>query len=245
MVAWFKSQYPNHTVAAWSSSGVIHPVEDFKMFDVDIMESTSNSSLLCAQKIRFATDLIDEAFTKGSAQRKQEIITAFGGKNPNVVHGDFMFFVADIFTMWVQYGRRTDMCDTILSQSFNLDPIGETAKLREFYGLTSEEYDAASLSNTTIDFSLNLRQWTWQYCTEFAWFQTPNDQFRTRSPAINLTFWTDYCRRIYDPSLPDVNVTKVNEKYGGLNITGKNIFFFNAIEDPWQYAGLLDYQNEE
>lgn len=107
MSAWFKSLYPNHTIASWSSSGVIHAIEDFKMFDVDIMESTQNSSLLCAQKIRLATDLVDQAFTIASAQTKQEVITKFKGINPSVEHFDFMFFLADVFTMWVQYGSRT------------------------------------------------------------------------------------------------------------------------------------------
>ena len=27
--AWFKSQYPHHAVGSWSSSGVIHAIEDF------------------------------------------------------------------------------------------------------------------------------------------------------------------------------------------------------------------------
>ena len=30
MSAWFKSQYPDHVVGSWSSSGVIHAIEDFK-----------------------------------------------------------------------------------------------------------------------------------------------------------------------------------------------------------------------
>ena len=34
--AWFKSQYPDHAIGAWSSSGVIHAVKDFKSFDLDI-----------------------------------------------------------------------------------------------------------------------------------------------------------------------------------------------------------------
>lgn len=34
--AWFKSQYPDHAVGAWSSSGVIHAIKDFKSFDMDI-----------------------------------------------------------------------------------------------------------------------------------------------------------------------------------------------------------------
>lgn len=29
LVAWFKNVYPDHAVAAWSSSGVINPIEDF------------------------------------------------------------------------------------------------------------------------------------------------------------------------------------------------------------------------
>lgn len=33
--------------------------------------------------------------------------------------------------------------------------------------------------------------------------------------------------------------------FGGLNITGDHIYFFNAQEDPWQYAGLRHIKNPE
>jgi hypothetical protein len=33
-----------------------------------------------------------------------------------------MFMIADIFTMGVQYGQRTDMCDMLTSESFKEDP---------------------------------------------------------------------------------------------------------------------------
>ena len=33
LVAWFKSQYPDYAVGAWSSSGVIHAIKDYKMFE--------------------------------------------------------------------------------------------------------------------------------------------------------------------------------------------------------------------
>lgn len=59
-----------------------------------------------------------------------------------------------------------------------------------------------------------------------------------RSAALNETFWLDYCRRIFNPylSMPSTNIT--NLAYGALNNTGNHIFFFNAIEDPWKYAGM-------
>lgn len=40
LAAWFKSQYPDHAVGAWSSSGVIHAIEDFRNFDLDIYTKT-------------------------------------------------------------------------------------------------------------------------------------------------------------------------------------------------------------
>jgi len=34
----------------------------------------------------------------------------------------------------------------------------------------ARDYDYVAMSNTTIDSSKNVRQWTYQYCTEFGWF---------------------------------------------------------------------------
>lgn len=67
----------------------------------------------------------------------------------------------------------------------------------------------------------------------FAWFQVPNDEYPQRSQSIKLDFWPDYCRRIFgaDLQLADVNAT--NAEFYGINNTGKRIYFFNAIEDPW------------
>lgn len=32
---------------------------------------------------------------------------------------------------------------------------------------------------------------------------------------------------------------------GGLNIGGSNIFFVNAVEDPWKYAGMQKLNTEQ
>ena len=33
---------------------------------------------------------------------------------------------------------------------------------------------------------------------------------------------------------------ETNKHYGGLDITGDNIFFLNGSEDPWQYAAMRE-----
>jgi len=55
-----------------------------------------------------------------------------------------------------------------------------------------------------------------------------------RSYLINDTFWGAYCGRIFGAGFEyGPNVTATNEYYGGLEITGSNIYFANADEDPW------------
>jgi hypothetical protein len=39
-------------------------------------------------------------------------------QNENMELGDLMFFVADIFVTGVQYGSRTDQCDTLTQSGF-------------------------------------------------------------------------------------------------------------------------------
>ena len=68
--AWFKSQYPDHAVGAWSSSGVIHAIEDFKAFDLDIFMRADDSSPDCSRAIAEAVAAVEKQFETevGTAQ---------------------------------------------------------------------------------------------------------------------------------------------------------------------------------
>jgi len=77
-----------------------------------------------------------------------------------------------------------------------------------------------------------MRQWTWQYCTEFGFFQTPNSVFPLRSAEIDYPFWIPYCKAIFGKDIITRSVA-TNKWYGALNIPGSNIYFANAGEDPW------------
>lgn len=41
--AWFRTIFPDKVFAAWSSSGVVQPIEYFDAFDREIKEATSLS----------------------------------------------------------------------------------------------------------------------------------------------------------------------------------------------------------
>ena len=105
--AWFKSLYPYHAQAAWSSSGVINAIQDFSNFDLDIYLATQESGAACSQNILAVTSQIDAIMTNGTTAEKQDLFKKMGNENPDIEYFDFMFYVADIFTMGVQYGTRT------------------------------------------------------------------------------------------------------------------------------------------
>lgn len=56
-----------------------------------------------------------------------------------------MFFIADIFTMGVQYGTRTEMCALITSEDFQSDPLENLAAYGFSKGLSVAQYDAIAL----------------------------------------------------------------------------------------------------
>ena len=158
---------------------------------------------------------------------------------------EFFFFYADIFTTGVQYGNRVSMCESLIAANRDKDVLMKAvAKLATDGGVKYDGYDAKALSNTKIDTSSNLRQWSWQYCTEFGFFQTPNIEQPLRSQAINMDFWPDYCNRIFGTKI-ETKTKETNEYYGGLDIKGDNIFFLNGSEDPWQYAAMREVSHPD
>ncbi|XP_046998309.1 thymus-specific serine protease-like [Schistocerca americana] len=91
---------------------------------------------------------------------------------------------------------------------------------------TVQEYCAA----------LRMRQWLWQTCTEFGYYQTtdsanqPFDHWRT------LPYYTD----MYTAERVEEGVRKANLLYGGRTPNVTNVAFVNGGLDPWHALGVLD-----
>mmetsp|Transcript_42440 Transcript_42440/g.30620 ORF Transcript_42440/g.30620 Transcript_42440/m.30620 type:complete len:143 (+) Transcript_42440:1007-1435(+) len=81
------------------------------------------------------------------------------------------------------------------------------------------------------------------YCNEFGFFQTPNQVYSLRSAAISVPWWPEYCKNIYGKFLPKLHVNETNGYYGGFDITGDNIFYGVASEDPWTFATMRELHN--
>lgn len=109
--------------------------------------------------------------------------------------GDFAFFFADQFVETIQYGKRKELCglmDKIVKE--NKTVVEQVKFLHTKLNVSLDDYSRKALQNTTIVEANTSRQWTYQYCTEFGWFQTPSKLNPMRpSSFLNLTYWEEYC----------------------------------------------------
>mmetsp|Transcript_657 Transcript_657/g.888 ORF Transcript_657/g.888 Transcript_657/m.888 type:complete len:243 (-) Transcript_657:206-934(-) len=201
---------------------------------------TDQSSPACSNAVKEAIMIAEHELQ--SLEGTKRMADLFGITIP-IHYSDFFFFYADIFTMGVQYGTRVDMCANLTAAEGEKDALMKAvAALATNGGVSYDQYDAKALSNPTINADSSLRQWSWQYCTEFGFFQTPNDEQPLRSRAIDIDFWPDYCGRIFGTKV-ETRTDDTNKLYGGLDIEGDNIFFLNGSEDPWQYAAMRELRH--
>ena len=165
---------------------------------------------------------------------------------------DFENYIADFPAGHVQYGGSKDFCAEI-------DPLRELSIAEAFTvminaeiaaGNTPDYYDttpSSQIMQTTIDFNYSGRSWTYQYCTEFGFFQTPSKMHKMRPFQVDVAYWRDLCQTVF-PGLdysqyPTIAYTE--SVYGGGNkMQGTNIFFTNGSEDPWQWVTQLQDRPE-
>lgn len=173
------------------------------------------------QKDRAQVNLIKQAF---GAERLHD--------------GDFAFYLADLFVSPVQYGNRTQLCE-FLETLADVAPMDRYKKLAEFTkgSHSLDSYDRQALKNETIVVAKSSRQWTYQYCTEFGYFQTPYRSLHMRSSLLKYDFWVDYCKAIFGSQIV-TRAKETNQEYGSVNLVTTNTFFVNGGEDPWQWAGV-------
>lgn len=100
--------------AAWSSSGVVNPIVNFTDFDQDIFDATSRSGPSCPAIITGITNYIDAALAD-PATHQSDVTVIEGIFGPTGNYFDFMFYIADIFTLGVQYGSRGPVCNWLMS----------------------------------------------------------------------------------------------------------------------------------
>ncbi len=237
--AWFRNKYPHMTVGAWSSSGVVNAILDFSDFDYQIYLAVSKSDSRCPQTIQNLTQYFESQLYNTPANVSQAFKQRFGDNALKLSNDELLWYIADSFVLQVQYGKRMELCDTLLHYPTFDETVNATIQLF----LASNEvrtYGSYFTSNDTFDAEMEDkigRQWNYQVCSQLGWFQTPSpkNQYAMRSSRLNLDFYKQFCKNAYGLALwPDVD--RFNNDFGGVDLRTTNTILSNGGEDPWQWA---------
>jgi len=250
MVTWFKRLYPELAAGCWASSAPLFAKANF----IEYKEITGQSMLLkggaeCHDRIERGIAELEDMFEH---QRGAEVKAMFKlcsnfDETNDLDLWTFFSEISDAFAGVVQThseGQIEAVCDIIMSA--DSDVVGLYKFLKMFSGGEScldISYKAFMASLTKTEFSSDImRQWIYQTCNEYGWYQTScskNQPFGTKFP---LTLYTTMCQDAYGEqftnSFIQSQIEATNEYFGGFNPEVDNVYFTHGHLDPWRAMGI-------
>lgn len=223
MSAWFRYKYPHLTIGSIASSAVVKAIEDFKEFDEQIYLSSQRSGTHCVDALRTLSDYVEKQVTGANST---EFLKVF--KAENLSPREFLFYWSDVTVELIQYGKRTQLCDSLKGKTTD-----QQFNYVKALALESDPSDYGSyyLSNATFAMQNKggARAWIFQSCTEFGWLQTFSDKHPMRSKLLTIEFYRKWCEDSFGKGvLPYVDRT--NNEFGGFNESVANLFMVNGVE---------------
>ena len=140
--AWYRYKYPHLTIGAIASSAVINAFAYYPQFDEQMFLSANKSGDYCWKAINDTSARVENiiASADGAAFKAQ-----FPGAD-KLSDVEFLFFWSDAIVEKIQYGSRTQLCDTVKGKSADdlLKIFIEIVKTNSVY-----EYGSFYLKNDT------------------------------------------------------------------------------------------------
>ncbi|XP_001608051.1 putative serine protease K12H4.7 isoform X2 [Nasonia vitripennis] len=259
MAAWIRIKYPHLIQGSVASSAPVYAKADFYEYYEVVANSLRRHDSQCALDVENAFDETEELLvTEGGPEKIQKIFNIC--KTPNVNSmtdvGYFMNFLSEVFASAVQYNKVVNgmsnigqLCDTMTSASIG-KPIERLAYLiRSGPKCKDVDYKDMIKDLRMSSWSTSaMRQWYFQTCTEFGYYQTANSSKSAFGRLVNLDFFVNICKDVYgdyyERELLDSGISRTNIMYGGRLPDIKNVIFVNGDVDPWHALSVLKDVNE-
>jgi Serine carboxypeptidase S28 len=219
LVTWFIQKYPHLVSGVWASSGPIIAQVDFPEYFQTVAEMIELiGGPECARKIKSANDQLEKWVVEGNASAIEEnmlLCYPLDLRNPLDISSMFIFIPSYLAGV-VQSHKETNQdiqreCTIITESGIENDVFNYVNWLfrdyfeRGIFDICIDHRYSSELDffvrNEWSDWTdyLGWRQWRYQTCAEFAWFQTSGNE------------------TIFGSSFPaDSNYKLCNDAYGGV-----------------------------
>ncbi|XP_051900016.1 thymus-specific serine protease [Pristis pectinata] len=261
--AWFRLKFPHLVYAAVASSAPVRARLDFTAYNKVVSQSLSNpvvgGSLKCRDAVAQAFSQLDQVLVRGETSRLESDFSSCQSLNGTGDYGELASNLADIVMGTVQYNLEepgndiADLCRVMTDQNLG-SPYRRLVVLNKGYlermalncTDNSHQETLEVLRSTVVKpFGVGERQWYYQTCAEFGYYQTCEDEGCPLSRWLTLQSQVDICAQVFGISANSVQsaVDFTNDYYGADRPKSSRIIFVNGDIDPWHALSVLKNQS--
>ncbi|XP_034976666.2 thymus-specific serine protease [Zootoca vivipara] len=262
--AWFRLKFPHLVFAAVASSAPVRAQLDFTGYLMVVAASLSNpvvgGSKECLEAVADGFSAVDTLVHDGALAK---LAKDFRSCQELEGSGDCVQLVsnlADIFMLAVQYNNEYMPWSTIANFCRVMTNNKTGSAYQRLMAANNVYLDGMNMTcmennhtealqelrNTFISTSgVGIRQWYFQTCTEFGYYQTCDDPACRFSRFMNLTTELETCREVFGIPSQAVQeaVSFTNDYYGADRPKASRVLFVNGDIDPWHALSVLKNQS--
>ncbi|XP_055844315.1 putative serine protease K12H4.7 [Episyrphus balteatus] len=268
LAAWVREKYPELIHGSISSSGPLLAEVDFKEYFEVVQNSLASYSDACVIAVRRSFAQLEILLRHMIGQReineKFQLCDPIEKSIENKLDISNLFEnIAGNFAGVVQYNKDNsphagktidDVCDVMVNETLGT-PVQRLAEVNRMLLKDSGEkcldykYDKmiVEMQNTTWDEDKAMRQWTYQTCNEFGFYQTSTQKDSLFTDRFPVDFFIRQCMDIFSEKMDSqylkAVVGRTNTFYGALNPNTTNVLYVHGSIDPWHALGLITSSN--
>nr|CAI5825941.1 unnamed protein product [Callosobruchus analis] len=242
LAAWVRQKYPHLVYGAMSASGPLLAKINFsEYFTVVYNDLKDIGGDKCVSAVKQAFYQVDMMTRHMTGQRNLDKLFGLCDSISNSSSED----VAILF--YTLRGRFASV-----AQYNKINPVNRLAAVN---GLIMKQYNHTCLYNKYNDMisakrnvswgsgvSKSGRQWYYQTCTEFGFYQTTDAEPHVFGDRHDLDFFVKQCSDIFGPEINlatlERGVKRTNILYGALETPVTNVIFVQGSCDPWHVLGV-------
>lgn len=210
MVVWMRQKYPHLVNGVWASSAPVNAEVDFARYK-DVMSEAINriGGDECHGIFKNAFVQMEQVVDSGNASRIDQAFKLCAPLNLTQDVAHFFFETSDIVGGLVQTHRTGNIeraCNFLKrekeqNEKDDLEAFAAWVNQGSLMCLDmSYEKNVQKYRNIEWGSEANrqMRQWTYQTCSEFAWFQTSSSTDQIFGTLYPLEYFVKICQDLYD-----------------------------------------------
>lgn len=267
LAGWIRLKYPHLIYASIATSAPVFAKLNFEEYLGVVRDSLATTGPQCNQNIQLAVAALNKLMT--TKQGRQTIKTLFmlcdslENASANDI-ANMYSILAGNFEGVVQYNKDNREFEGAVGTNLTIEllcsmmtstdktPVENYAAVNQLllktYSQQCLDYNYKSMiselqgTSWSSSASEGGRQWTYQTCTEFGWYQSSDLQLQPFGHMFPVNFSIQQCTDIFGSQFTQRLITeginRTNTNYGGYNLKVKRVIFPNGSIDPWHAMGL-------